>query len=355
MKKKKRLLQQDSIRTQLTGLRKTICMKIHPDKRPFIPLAQAEIDNRNENTKGIWKDNHAVSKSTKINEQTILNHIVKFKGGDIRCCDITPGFIQELDDYLSNLRNRKGERINDNTKAAYMRSARSLLNRMGYDGETLFEGINTRNYQTDKRALSEEEIQKLNELARHPMPSDFLLKALLLFLFSFSANGMPFIDLAFLRWDMISHDTITYHRHKTGVKVEVPINDFMRNIMKIISRRDSEYVFGLLRSQDPGQAMAEYKCLLGRYNKALHLLGEQADLNMKLTSYVARHSWATITYLHNYSIAFISKALGHTNILTTEKYIQSITNKEFVRCSRDVARNINLQIDIDHWTQKEII
>ncbi len=353
--KKERMYLHESIHKQITNLTKTILTKLHPDKRLFIPLAKTEIANRTGNTPGAWKKDDDVSKSTKINEQTILRHIIKCKGDAIRCCDITPRFIHDLQDYLDNLRNKKGEKLKDSTKATYMSSARSLLNRMGFDGDSLFDGINTRIHQTDKRAISEDDIQKIKDLAPNLASGSFLYYSLMLFLFCFSANGMPFIDLAFLKWEMITDDTITYYRHKTGVRVEVPINDFMRSIMEKISKRESFYVFGLLESLDPDQALKEYHNLLTRYNRALHLLGEKAGLSAKLTSYVARHSWATITYLRNYPIAFISKALGHTSILTTEKYIKSISNKELIRFSKEVARIINLNIIFDKQSQKEVI
>ena len=347
--KRSRMYSQNSIRKHLISLMDAVFNKLNPDRRPFIPLAQAEINQRKENTRGNWKKDHVVSKSTRINEQTILNHIVKCKGDEIRCCDINPKFIQDINDYLENLK------ISDNTKATYMSSARSLFNRMGYNGELLFDGINTRNCKTEKRAINEDEVQKLHALIQQLLPSGFMFIALLLFLFCLSANGMPFIDLAFLKWDMINNGTIVYYRRKTGVRVEVPINDFMKCVMDKISCRESIYVFGLLKAHNPTQAMAEYHNLLGRYNKALHKLGCQAGLPVKLTSYVARHSWATISYLRNYPIAFISKALGHTNILTTEKYIHSICNKELIRYSKEVAKIINLGINLDNHSQKEAI
>lgn len=349
------MYQQNSISKQFAYITKMIVARLHPDKRLFVPLAQAEISQRKENTNDTWKKDSEVSKSTKINEQTILNHIVKCKGDGIRCCDITPRFILDVQNYLDNATNSKGERLSNSTKAAYMRSARSLLNRMEYDGDMLFDGINTRNCKTEKRAISEGEIQKLKDMTVSLNPGNILYTVLLLFLFCFSANGMPFIDLAFLRWDAIRNDTITYYRHKTKVRVEVPINDFMRSIMDKISQRDSVFVFGLLHSQDPELALSEYHNLLGRFNRALNLVGEKAGLSVKLTSYVARHSWATISYLHNYPIAFISKALGHTSILTTERYIKGISDKEFVRFSKEVAKVVNLNAIFDKQAKKEVV
>lgn len=349
------MYQQDSIQTQFTRLMFTIASKLNPDRRPFVPLAQAEIDKRCGDRKGVWKDDDKVSRSTKINEQTFLNHVVNCKGSDIRCCDITHDFIRDVYDYLGNLRNGKGEPLKESTKGTYMSSGRSLLNRLGLNGDRLFDGINTRNGKAEVEAIGEEEIQSLKRYALTLAEDSFIYLALMLFLFCLSAQGMPFIDLAFLKWEMTGGKTIVYRRHKTGVRVEVPVTDFMRSVIDKLGNRKSAYVFGLLHSLEPEKAMEEYLSLLGRYNHALRQAGERAGLTVKLTSYVARHSWATIAYLRNYSIAFISKALGHTNILTTERYIKSICNKDYLRCCKEVAEIINLDIPFNGPAQKEAI
>jgi len=323
-----------------------IISNLTPDTRPFIPLAQSEVKTRSGNTEGVWKRDDRVSLNTKTNEQTVLNHFVVFAGHDIRCCDIKPKLIEDFYMYLGGLRSKKGEPICESTKKTYMSSFRSLLNRLGFNGEELFANIRIKTEKAEKRALDKEDVDKLFALINSPELNDSLRKALLLFLFCYSANGMPFIDLAFLKWTDIGKGIIVYYRHKTGVKVTVPINDFMGKVIKLFGQRESKYVFGLLKRLDPAETMKEYLDLRGQYNTALHQIGIMAKLSVTLTSYVARHSWATIAYLSNKPIAFISKALGHTNILTTERYIKSISNKEFLKCSEEVSKVINMDVDL---------
>lgn len=338
--------QQNTVSDLFTSLVTKFISDLNPDTRPFIPLAQTEIKTRSGNTEGVWKRDDRVSLNTRTNEQTVLNHFNDFAGHDVRCCDINHKLIEDFYMYLGSIKNKKGKPISESTKKTYMSSFRSLLNRLGFNGEELFASIRIKTEKAQKRALDKEDVDKLFGLLNHPDLNNFLYKVLLLFLFCYSANGMPFIDLAFLKWTDIEKDIIAYYRHKTGVKVTVPINDFMAKVIKLIGNRDSKYVFGLLTCLNPAEAMKEYLSLRGRYNTALHQIGIMAQLSVTLTSYCARHSWATIAYLSNKPIAFISKALGHTNILTTERYIKSISNKEFLRCSEEVSKVINMDVDL---------
>lgn len=49
-------------------------------------------------------------------------------------------------------------------------------------------------------------------------------------------------------------------------------------------------------------------------------IGEELEFEMKLTTYVARHSFATILIRSGAPLALASQTLGHSNILTTQKY-----------------------------------
>ncbi len=70
--------------------------------------------------------------------------------------------------------------------------------------------------------------------------------------------------------------------------------------------------------------MTDYESARSKYNRHLKEMGRMIGLRQSLTSYVARHSWASIAYHSNIDISVIAKALGHTSPHTTLTYISEI-------------------------------
>ena len=68
-------------------------------------------------------------------------------------------------------------------------------------------------------------------------------------------------------------------------------------------------------------AEATIKCLLQSVPAAVSGIAFlSGDLPIKLTTYVARHSFATMLVRGGAPMAFASQTLGHSNILTTQRY-----------------------------------
>jgi integrase/recombinase XerD len=59
-----------------------------------------------------------------------------------------------------------------------------------------------------------------------------------------------------------------------------------------------------------------------------------------LTSYVVRHTWASLAYDTNIDLAVISSALGHSNTNTTRVYIQGINNQRLADANQKVLNRI---------------
>ena len=72
------------------------------------------------------------------------------------------------------------------------------------------------------------------------------------------------------------------------------------------------------------QAYLQYQNKLNSYNRLLKKLSSLAGLNVNLSSYVVRHTWASLAYSSNVELNVISKALGHTNTNTTQIYIREL-------------------------------
>ncbi|RHJ90434.1 integrase, partial [Bacteroides sp. AM07-16] len=84
-----------------------------------------------------------------------------------------------------------------------------------------------------------------------------------------------------------------------------------------------------------------YKAVLARHNACLKEIGRRLRHPVKLTSYVARHSWATEAFRQHVPVSVISQALGHTSEKTTRIYLdqldQSVLNKANNRITRSIA------------------
>ena len=138
---------------------------------------------------------------------------------------------------------------------------------------------------------------------------------------------MPFVDIAFLLKSQIHNDHIIYYRHKTGQRICIKLETPIEQIIHRYIRKDSPYVFPILSAGTHADVFRDYENARSRYNRHLRKIGEMAGLAHRLTSYVARHSWASMAYHANIDLSVISKALGHTSPNTTLTYIREIDDE----------------------------
>lgn len=255
--------------------------------------------------------------------------------------DMTACKVEQFQRWLSE----KG--ICLNTISAYMRALRAMFRRaMPNENECRsFDKVFTGRAKTRKRSITEKEIQQLYQL---PLAEGtFLSLSRDIFMFSFYAMGMPFVDIAYLKKSQVKTDTIHYARHKTGQPIQVVILPPMRQIMERYGHQDSEYVFPILpnRPSDGSRDNAEslhksYRNELRRYNYSLHKLAQMMGLPHPLSSYVVRHSWASIAYQHHVDVDLISKALGHTKTSTTLLYIKSLFDPDLADANHALMEDL---------------
>ena len=249
--------------------------------------------------------------------------------------------IKDLDANLMK-RYEKQARIGvkPNTISAYMRSLRKLFNEAGIKNTSaMFKDVFTGNEKTEKRAITKEDLRNLRLLSL-PAKSPLCLSRDL-FLLSVFCMGTPFVDLAFLEWRHIQNGYIIYTRHKTGQTIRIKITKEIQAIINRYARKGTHYLFPLLTSTDAQKAMKEYETVRRRYNRHLNKLGEMIGLP-QLTSYQARHTWASIAYAENTDMPVISKALGHTNSITTQVYISEIDDNRVFEANARIIHSIIL-------------
>ena len=191
------------------------------------------------------------------------------------------------------------------------------------------------NVSTAKRAISRDELRRLEALTpttdRHR-----LAKAV--FLFSFYGGGINFVDLAQLRWQDLSGppeaQRLHYVRQKTGGKFSLkllpPAAAIVAGFRPFTFTGPAGYVFPVLnptKHGSPTQIKNRLHKVLGQVNSDLKELGEQAGIDTPLTTYVARHSFATTLKLAGTNTAVISQAMGHKSEAVTAVYLDSFASE----------------------------
>lgn len=250
------------------------------------------------------------------------------------------GFLKNFEQHL------RGDGLKDNTISSYMNALRSLyrearqLDLVPFIPE-LFDHVFTGSAPTEKRALEPDVIALILSADLSDDPSLGVSRDF--FILSFLLHGMPFVDLVHLAKTAIQGDLIVYRRKKTGRTIMVPIHPNARLLLdKYASRSTGSYALCLLDPDDSGR-VPRYDSLLRRHNRHLEVLSERLGLEKKLTSYVARHSWATIAYHSDVKVPVVSEAMGHSTEKTTRVYLSSFSYEYLREAGRTVFDAVVLQ------------
>ena len=112
-------------------------------------------------------------------------------------------------------------------------------------------------------------------------------------------------------------------------------------MQEIIDRYSSQaeqtpYLLPILTSEDPVRSFSQYQTALGYYNRQLKQLSQMLRLDISLSSYCARHSWATAARNHNIPLSVISAGMGHTSERTTQIYLASLENSVIDRANQNI-------------------
>jgi integrase len=269
-------------------------------------------------------------KTAEIYKDTKRNLIYCTGIKEIHFSDIDISFLNKFEEYL------KSKSKGGNTIYLYLRTLRAVLNKAikeeicsdKYYPFKKFSLGKYSNLKTEKRAISKEDIDKI--IALQPKTTNNIL-ARNIFLFSYYCRGMNFVDIAILKWKDILDGRLVYTRSKTKEQFNIQILEPAIKILdhyKSIGQSKNDYVFPLLSTDHKTpQAIFNRKVkMLREINKNLKAVGKLAGIKSELTTYVARHSYATILKRKGVSTSLISEALGHDSEKTTQIYLDSFGN-----------------------------
>jgi integrase/recombinase XerD len=269
-----------------------------------------------------------------------MHSLSKFHPGvTLNFHEITPSFLKRYEKWMIE----KGHSVT--TVAIYARCIRRLYNRAIRDSHAKFEeypfGREADQYQIPesrniKKALPLDDIRKI--FTYKPKDSDIEAYSRDLWIFSYLCNGINMKDICLLKYSDLTNDSIIFRRAKTiqtkkkNKSIEVLRTHKINEIIKKWGQKPAEpknYIFPVLvENLNSKQQQGRIRQVTKQVNKYIRRITESLKIKSDVTTYTARHSFATILKRAGVNISYISDALGHSDLKTTQGYLGSFENEE---------------------------
>ena len=212
-----------------------------------------------------------------------------------------------------------------NTISFYTRILRAVYHRAVenniIDNRNPFRHVYTGVGKTVKRAIPLSLIKKIKALdVSLSLPLDYARD---MFLMSFYLRGMSFIDMTFLKKADLKNGYIVYRRRKTGQQLTIEWTPEMQSILDKYPDNPTQYLLPIIRTEGINERCA-YRNIGYNINRNLKKIAAMAGINMPLTMYAARHSWASAAKAMGIPLSVISEGLGHDSEATTRIYLASL-------------------------------
>ena len=272
--------------------------------------------------------------------QELRTSLTKFcRSLDFYFIDIDAEWLKRYEQWL-----RVERHYSDNSIGIRFRSLRVLYNSAITDGlikktDYPFDTFKVSRFKeaTAKRSLTKEDIRRIMDcevrtLTKYPKP--FLQLAKDLFLFSYLSCGINLTDILHIRYADIVDGRLVFNRQKTGKLLSFQLQPAALDILDKYRQPNAhpqDYIFPVLRRSVHITAQQQYGRVQRtnkRINRYLKLIGEHLHLPITLTTYVARHSFATVLKRSGVSTSIISESLGHSSEKITQIYLDSFENSQ---------------------------
>lgn len=264
-----------------------------------------------------------------------LHSFMRFRNGDdIMLEEISSDLMMEYEAFL------KLHGVTMNTISFYNRILRAVYNRAVEKGLTAqchpFKHVYTGIDKTVKRAVTLKTIRRIKELDLSLKPNlDFARD---MFLFSFYTRGMSFIDMAYLKKSDLHNGVLSYRRRKTGQQMFIRWESCMQEILDKYPVNETGYLLPIIKT--PDKERLQYRNMQRLVNNKLKEISTMAGLQMNLTMYVSRHSWASIARSQNIPLSIISEGMGHDSENTTQIYLASLDNSMIDKANEMILKKL---------------
>lgn len=261
----------------------------------------------------------------------------KYKTKDILISEVNYEFISDYEIYLKSFC-----KVNHNYAVKQLRYLKQVIEdaiRNQLLVADPFYGYNLKSELVDKDFLIEPEIVKLLEWK---FESAHLERVRDMFVFCCFC-GLAYIDAYNLKSQDIITDAdgmkwIVIFRTKSSVQANIPLLEIPATIIKKYQGVSKDRLLPM----DTNQKMNVY----------LKEIAKICNINKKLTTHTARHTFGTIMLTKGVTLESVSKMLGHTNITTTQVYAK-ILNSKITAEVNQVKQNLN---DLNKfYSQRDIL
>lgn len=267
-----------------------------------------------------------------------LKSVEEFAGRNIGFDSVTPDWLRKFEKHLLlegksyttvGMRCRAIRAIMNSAKDAHIvKESQYPFGRGKYEIPT---------GQGRKLALT---LQQIKQLVTYTDGSEAIEHARDMWFFSYLCNGINFADILTLKRSNIKNGEISFIRAKTRTtsKVKKEINAIVTPEMEAIIKRwgnksksQDSYVFNFLKGDEsPARVKARTRDVISNCNRRLRKIGKAIGVE-GLSTYSARHSFATVLKRSGSNIAYISESLGHNDLKTTENYLASFEKEERIK------------------------
>ena len=251
--------------------------------------------------------------------------------------DVTVKFLTEYENWMIEV---KGKSFT--TVGFYLRSLRVIFN-LGIESNVVSKDLypfGVKRYEipassNTKKAFDSNQLATLFHSEAQTSEQE---KARDFWFFSFTCNGMNMKDILHLKWKNIDDGQIIFVREKTKLTkkanakpIQVPLTDFTKSFIAKYGTTEKEpngFIFPILNQRMSPEEQHQKKLVFIRFvNQHLKNLAKANGLTEDISTYWARHSFATTAVRKSASMEFVSEALGHSDLKTTKNYFAGFEDK----------------------------
>ena len=264
-----------------------------------------------------------------LSVKQVYNSLLSFnKHFDICFSDIDISFLRRYETWL------RKQGLAENTIGIRFRTLRAIYN-LAMEEDIVDSAdypfkkfkVSRLHEDTVKRSLSKEDIDRI---LAYKSSNRYLRFPIDIFAFTYYCGGINFIDIAHLTPTNIIEGKLVYKRHKTSKLIKIPLQPQAIELIKKYQRKDSPYLFPILSDFHETEIQKSNRIhkVISKVNKRLKEIGEELGLPLSLTTYVARHSQATVMKKAGVSTALIREIMGHSSERVTQIYLDSFDNEQ---------------------------
>ncbi len=274
-----------------------------------------------------------------LSVQQVCNSLLKYKGHlDIYFSEIDVNWLKAYELWLRCCK------LADNTIGIRFRTLRAVYNLALAEGLVKADCYPFKKYkvsklhkETAKRAITKEQVKQVID---YDVSGARFYKRLAvdMFAFSYLMGGINFTDMAFLTDKNVEGGRLVYVRQKTKKLIMLPLQEKAVEIMNRYRSSQRKFIFPILdeRERTLRQIRNRIYDVLDNVNGYLKEIGKELGVELKISSYVARHSYATVLKRSGVSTSVISESLGHSSERVTQIYLDSFENKQL----NDAMKNL---------------